>query len=254
MSPIPVTGKTGRKLGPIRKRPTDERPVTARQAAHFARCGARFGLGLGREGLTMAAARATPTALRPPPDGTPAAQPTSEGLIRRVALGDEQAFASLYDRLAGPVFGTVLQVLRSRGQAEEVTQEVLLEIWRKAAQFDPGRAKVTTWALTIAHRRAIDRVRSEQSARDREERVDLLDLRRPYDDVAEAALSTEERHLVRQALSTLTELQRESVLLAYYQGLTCREVAEKLGVALGTVKTRMRDGMIRLRDALGATR
>ncbi|MEU8639411.1 ECF RNA polymerase sigma factor SigK [Amycolatopsis sp. NPDC048633] len=202
----------------------------------------------------MAAARATPTALRPLPDGAPAAPPTPEELLRRIALGDEQAFAALYDQLAGPIFGTVLQVLRSRAQSEEVTQEVLLEIWRKAAQFDPARAKVTTWALTIAHRRAIDRVRSEQSARDREDRVELLDLRRPYDDVAEAALSTEEHHLVREALSTLTELQRESILLAYFHGLTCREVAEKLGVAIGTVKTRMRDGMIRLRDALGATR
>ncbi|GLY38094.1 RNA polymerase sigma factor SigK [Amycolatopsis sp. NBRC 101858] len=202
----------------------------------------------------MAAAHATVTALRPPPDDALPTAPTSEQLIGRVALGDEQAFAALYDQLAGAVFGTVLQVLRSRSQAEEVTQEVLLEIWRKAAQFDPARAKVTTWALTIAHRRAIDRVRSEQSARDREDRVDLLDLRRPYDDVQEAALSSEEHHLVRQALGTLTELQRESVLLAYYQGLTCREVAEKLGVAIGTVKTRMRDGMIRLRDALGATR
>ncbi|MEU0793444.1 ECF RNA polymerase sigma factor SigK [Amycolatopsis sp. NPDC005961] len=202
----------------------------------------------------MAAARAALTALRPPPDSTPGPAPTSEELLGRVALGDEQAFSLLYDRLAGPIFGTVLQVLRSRPHAEEVTQEVLLEIWRKAAQFDPARAKVTTWALTIAHRRAVDRVRSEQSARDREDRVDLLDVRQPYDDVVETALSTEDHSEVRAAMSALTELQRESLLLAYYHGLTCREVAEKLGVAIGTVKTRMRDGMIRLRDALGATR
>ncbi|WP_329052918.1 ECF RNA polymerase sigma factor SigK [Amycolatopsis sp. NBC_01488] len=202
----------------------------------------------------MAAARATVTALRPPPGSTPVSPPTAEELLRRVALGDEEAFAGLYDQLAGPILGTVVHVLRSRAQAEEVTQEVLLEIWRKAAHFDPARAKVTTWALTIAHRRAVDRVRSEQSARDREDRVELLDPRRPYDDVAEAALSTEEHRLVRQALGTLTDLQRESILLAYFHGLTCREVAENLGVAVGTVKTRMRDGMIRLRDALGATR
>jgi RNA polymerase sigma-70 factor (ECF subfamily) len=198
----------------------------------------------------MAAARATLTALRPPPD----VSFTSEELLRHVALGDEHAFAALYDRLAGPVFGTVLQVLRSRAHAEEVTQEVLLEIWRKAAQFDPARAKVITWALTIAHRRAIDRVRAEQSARDREDRVDLLDVRQPCDDVVETAQSTEERQQVRAAMSALTDLQRESIQLAYFHGLTCREVAEKLGVAIGTVKTRMRDGMIRLRDALGATR
>ena len=202
----------------------------------------------------MTAARATLTALRPPPDNAPATPTTSEELIGRAALGDEQAFAALYDQLAGPIFGTVMRVLRSRAQSEEVTQEVLLEIWRKAAQFDPARAKVTTWALTIAHRRAIDRVRSEQSARDREDRAELLDFHRPFDDVAEAALSTEEHHLVREALATLTELQRESLLLAYFHGLTCREVAEKLGVAVGTVKTRMRDGLVRLRDALGASR
>ncbi|WP_370942039.1 ECF RNA polymerase sigma factor SigK [Amycolatopsis sp. cg5] len=202
----------------------------------------------------MAAASATVTALRLPGDHVTVSAPTPEELVGRVALGDEDAFSVLYDQLAGPVFGLVLQVLRARAQAEEVTQEVLLEIWRKAAQYDPARAKVTTWALTIAHRRAVDRVRHEQSARDREDRADRLDLRRPYDDVAETVMSIEDNHLVRQALSVLTELQRESILLAYFHGLTCQEVAEKLGVAIGTVKTRMRDGMIRLRDALGAVR
>ncbi|MEV7551956.1 ECF RNA polymerase sigma factor SigK [Amycolatopsis sp. NPDC089917] len=204
----------------------------------------------------MTTAHATVTVLRQPFRSAPEPEPpsTSEELLGRVARGDEQAFAALYDRLAAPVFGTVLHVLRSRALAEEVTQEVMVEIWRKASRFDAGRAKVSTWALTIAHRRAIDRVRSEQAARDREDRVELLDLRRPYDDVAEAALSTEEHHLVRQALSGLTELQRESILLAYFHGLTCQEVADRLGVALGTIKTRVRDGMIRLRDALGATR
>ncbi|WP_284750732.1 ECF RNA polymerase sigma factor SigK [Amycolatopsis sp. RTGN1] len=203
----------------------------------------------------MAAARATTVAVLRPPAGTSPDVPTApEELLGRSALGDEEAFALLYDQLVSPIFGTVMQVLRNRAQSEEVTQEVLLEIWRKAAQFDPARAKVSTWALTIAHRRAIDRVRSEQSARNRQERSDLLDMRRPYDDVAESTLSTVDRDLVRQALSVLTDLQRESILLAYFQGLTCREVADKLGVKIGTVKTRMRDGMIRLRDALGATR
>ncbi|WP_410652640.1 ECF RNA polymerase sigma factor SigK [Amycolatopsis sp. cmx-4-54] len=202
----------------------------------------------------MTAARATVTLLRPPPLAAAPSAPTSEELLGRSARGDERAFAALYDQLVGSIFGTALRVLRSRAIAEEVTQEVMLEIWRKAAHYDPARAKVSTWALTIAHRRAIDRVRSEQSARDREDRADLLDLRRPYDDVAEAALSTEEHDLVRGALSALTELQRESILLAYFQGLTCQEVADRLGVALGTIKTRLRDGMIRLRDTLGVTR
>ncbi|WP_290062856.1 ECF RNA polymerase sigma factor SigK [Amycolatopsis solani] len=191
-------------------------------------------------------------ALRPGPGTVP--EHTPEQLLARTALGDERAFAALYDHLAGPIFGTVLHVLRSRAHAEEVTQEVLLEIWRKAATFDPVRGRVQSWALTIAHRRAIDRVRSEQSAVDREERADRLDLRRPYDDVTETTLEQLDRAQVRAALSALTELQRESILLAYFQGYTCREVSEKLGVAVGTVKTRMRDGLIRLRDALGVHR
>ncbi|MCR6490839.1 ECF RNA polymerase sigma factor SigK [Amycolatopsis sp. OK19-0408] len=193
-------------------------------------------------------ARRTGATTVPEPDSAP------DRLLARAALGDEQAFAALYDHLAGPIFGVVLQVLRSRAQAEEVTQEVLLEIWRKAATFDARRGRVQSWALTIAHRRAIDRVRSEQSAIDREVRAHRLDLRRPYDDVTETTLDQFDRSRVRAALAALTELQRESILLAYFQGYTCREVSEKLGVAIGTVKTRMRDGLVRLRDALGVHR
>ncbi|MEU7788770.1 ECF RNA polymerase sigma factor SigK [Amycolatopsis sp. NPDC049159] len=193
-------------------------------------------------------------ALRSGPTTVAEPQSTPELLLARTALGDEQAFAALYDQLAGPVFGVVLQVLRSRAHAEEVTQEVLLEIWRKATSFDAARGRVRTWALTIAHRRAIDRVRSEQSAADREDRAERLDLRRPYDDVTESTLDRFDRVQVRAALAALTELQRESILLAYFQGYTCREVSERLGVAVGTVKTRMRDGLVRLRDALGVHR
>ncbi|WP_103340815.1 ECF RNA polymerase sigma factor SigK [Amycolatopsis sp. CA-126428] len=191
-------------------------------------------------------------ALRTVPGSEP--ETTPEQLLSRTALGDEQAFAALYDHLAGPIFGTVLQVLRSRAYAEEVTQEVLLEIWRKAATFDLARGRVQTWVLTIAHRRAIDRVRSGQSAVNREERADRLDLRRPYDDVTETTLDRLDRAHVRAALAVLTDLQRESIPLSYFQGYTTREVSEKLGVAIGTVKTRMRDGLIRLRDALGVHR
>ena len=111
-----------------------------------------------------------------------------------------------------------------------------------------------TWALTIAHRRAIDRVRSEHSMLNREDRADRLDLRRPHDEVTETTLNQLDRAQVRAALAVLTDLQRESILLAYFQGYTAREVSEKLGVAVGTVKTRMRDGLVRLRDALGVHR
>jgi RNA polymerase sigma-70 factor (ECF subfamily) len=177
--------------------------------------------------------------------------PTPEELIAKVALGDERAFAELYDLMAGRILGMVTRVLRSRVQAEEVTQEVLLEIWRKAARFSAQRGTVASWVLTIAHRRAVDRVRSEQSAADREIRADRLDERRPFDEVAEATLATVDRELVRSALAGLTGLQRECVVLAYYEGLTYREVAEVLDTPLGTIKTRIRDGLIRLRDCLG---
>lgn len=177
---------------------------------------------------------------------------TAEDLLGRVAIGDERAFAALYDVLAGPIMGMAVRVVRSRAMAEEVTQEVLVEIWRKAAEFSRERGSAMSWALTIAHRRAIDRVRSEQASADREERAERLDLRRPFDDVAEGALATLDKERVRKALSTLTELQRESILLAYYKGFTYREVAEVLKSPVGTIKTRMRDGLARLRDALGA--
>ncbi|MEC3979506.1 ECF RNA polymerase sigma factor SigK [Amycolatopsis sp. H20-H5] len=180
------------------------------------------------------------------------APPSPEALLSRVTLGDEQAFAGLYDLLAGPILGLVTRILRNRAISEEVTQEVLVEIWRKASHFSAERGNVKTWALTIAHRRAIDRVRSEQAASDREERAERLDLRRPFDEVSETTLATLDRERVKVALSSLTEIQRESINLAYYKGFTYREVAEVLHVPVGTIKTRIRDALIRLRDALGA--
>ena len=177
---------------------------------------------------------------------------TPEVLIGRVALGDDHAFAALYDLFAGAVLGMVTRVLRDRAQSEEVAQEVLLEVWRKAASFAEHRGSVRAWVLTIAHRRAIDRVRAEQAGSDRETRAGLLDPRRDFDEVAESTLAGLERDDVRSALAVLTDLQRESITLAYYDGYTCREVAERLGVSVSTIKSRMRDGLIRLRYAMGA--
>ncbi|WP_370937551.1 sigma-70 family RNA polymerase sigma factor [Amycolatopsis sp. cg13] len=178
---------------------------------------------------------------------------TPEDLIVLAARGDQRAFAQLYECLSGPVYGMATAILRSPAQSEEVAQEVLLEIWRHAARFDPSRTtRVLTWALTIAHRRAIDRVRSEQAFRNRQDKAARLEFRRPYDDAGEAALSTIDRDRVRAALRGLTALQRESIQLTYFHGLTCREAADRLGVAVSTVKTRVHDGMIRLRRALGA--
>lgn len=184
----------------------------------------------------------------PPPDP---AQLDDDELMATVARGDQAAFAELYDRMAALVHGVVRRVLRDPSQSEEVTQEVFVEIWRTAPRFESERGSPRTWILTMAHRRAIDRVRSEQASRDRTERVGHRDRGRPFDEVAEEVQTSFEHQQVRTAMDQLTDLQRQAVELAFYGGYTYREVAELLDTPLGTVKTRMRDGLIRLRDAMG---
>jgi RNA polymerase sigma-70 factor (ECF subfamily) len=171
-------------------------------------------------------------------------------LLRRAGRGEQAAFAELYDALAPLVHGVVLKVVRDPAQSEEVTQEVFVELWRLAARFDETRGSVTSWVATVAHRRAIDRVRSEQSSRDRVARQ-VSNISREYDEVSDEVDSKFDRARVRRALERLTGVQREAVELAYFGGHTYREVAVLLEVAEGTVKTRIRDGMIRLRDELG---
>ncbi len=171
-------------------------------------------------------------------------------LLRRAGRGDQAAFAELYDALSPLVHGVVLKVVRDPAQTEEVTQEVFVELWRLAARFDETRGSVTSWVATVAHRRAIDRVRSEQSSRDRVARQ-VSNISRDYDEVSDEVESKFDRARVRRALERLTGVQREAVELAYFGGHTYREVAVLLEVAEGTVKTRIRDGMIRLRDELG---
>lgn len=184
-------------------------------------------------------------------DGGADVVPDDEQVLLAVARGDRDAFAELYERFAAVVLGVVRRTLRDPSQSEEVAQEVFVELWRQAARFDPERGRASTWILTLAHRRAVDRVRTEQSRRNRTDRVAAREHRREHDEVAETVELRLEHQQVRAALDVLTPLQREAVELAYYRGLTYREVAEQLGTPLGTIKTRMRDGLIRMRDALG---
>jgi RNA polymerase sigma-70 factor (ECF subfamily) len=174
-----------------------------------------------------------------------------EGLLALVAGGDEQAFAELYGRVAPAVFGLVARVVRDPAQAEEVTQEVFVELWRTASRFDPARGTARSWVMTCAHRRAVDRVRSAERAARRDDLAGRRDQGRPYDEVVEQVETGLERERVRRGLAGLTDLQREAVVLAYYGGYTHRQIAELLGVPSGTVKTRLRDGLLRLRDHLG---
>jgi RNA polymerase sigma-70 factor (ECF subfamily) len=183
----------------------------------------------------------------------PFAGPSLPDLMGEVARGDQLAFASVYDAVAGPVLGIVRRVLRDQAQSEEVAQEVLVEVWRTAARYRRDRGSVMNWVLTLAHQRAVDRVRSVEASAARETKAALLDRTPEFDEVTEQVEARLEREQVRRCLRTLTELQRESVTLAYYRGLTYREVAELLALPLGTVKTRLRDGLIRLRDCLGVT-
>lgn len=185
-----------------------------------------------------------------PVDQVPDPQAEMTALMIRVMAGDEQAFASLYDALAPMVYGVTNKVLRNPAQAEEVAQEVFIELWRTARRFDPHRAAVTTWAAVIAHRRAVDRVRSESSRERRDER-DSLAAPATASDVATEVIDGIDRRRVGRALGELTSAQRNAVELAFYGGHTHAEIAGLLDVPLGTVKTRIRDGLIRLRDALG---
>jgi RNA polymerase sigma-70 factor (ECF subfamily) len=190
---------------------------------------------------------------RPAPKAVPQGDAGLEELLGRAAQGDQAAFEAVYDRVAAPVFGLIRRVLRDSAQSEEVAQETLLEVWRTAARFDPARGTAITWVMTIAHRRAVDRVRSETAATEREARAAAPLLSGPADEVAEAVESSFEAERVRRCLDGLTALQRESITLAYYSGYTYPQVASALGVALGTVKTRIRDGLKRLRDCLGVS-
>jgi RNA polymerase sigma-70 factor (ECF subfamily) len=185
------------------------------------------------------------------PGGLQRRAPGLDVLLGRIARGEEAAFEQAYDQVVDVVYGLVRRVVRDPAQSEEVVQEVLVEVWRTASRYEPAKGSPMAWITTLAHRRAVDRVRSEQAASDRQAKVAHREQVIHYDEVAEDVEARLDRERVRRCLGTLTDLQRQSVALAYYEGYTYREVAELLTVPLGTVKTRMRDGMIRLRDCLG---
>lgn len=172
-------------------------------------------------------------------------------LLDRSARGHDTAFAELYDLTSPRIYGVVLKVLRSPDQAAEVTQEVYVEIWRQASRYSPERGSALAWMVTIAHRRAVDRVRSAVSETRRDSDWGRLDAETPHDQVWDALEHRLDVDRVRKGMDSLTVVQREAVTLAYFGGYTHREVAGLLKLPLGTVKTRIRDGLIGLRDAMG---
>lgn len=193
---------------------------------------------------------AVPSTSRSPDGGRRRHSEEADDLLRRTAGGDEPAFAQLYDLVAPSVYGVTKRIVRNSAQAEEVAQEVLVDVWRTAARFDHKQGSAFTWVLTLAHRRAVDRVRSEESHQRRVDRMRSVSAG-AGEEVDERVLGDLDRSRVARALGGLTSAQRESIELAFFGGNTHAEISTLLGLPLGTVKTRIRDGLIRLRDALG---
>ncbi|TDD78961.1 ECF RNA polymerase sigma factor SigK [Actinomadura rubrisoli] len=194
-----------------------------------------------------------PPQARRPGQHTAAGQ-DADALLRGTARGDERAFELLYDLASAPVHGLVRRVVRDPALAEEVTQEVMIEVWRTAARYDPARGAALAWIMTMAHRRAVDRVRHEAAAGESEARAARREPAAPLDPVTERVERRLEHERVRRCLRNLTPLQRETLTLAYYGGHSYREVAVLVGAPPNTVRTRIRDGIVRLRDCLGAGR
>lgn len=176
-----------------------------------------------------------------------------DALLCRVADRDAEAFAAFYDLTRARVFGLVTRVIRDRGYSEETTQDVYLQVWRNASNYDPSAGSAVAWLLTLAHRRAVDRVRSEQSAMQRESRYGASNISPAADVVADSAILSDERQQVTDCLKSLTDIQRECIELAYYGGLTYAQVSERLSANLATVKSRIRDALRGLRICLGVT-
>ncbi|OMC08665.1 sigma-70 family RNA polymerase sigma factor [Mycobacterium sp. SP-6446] len=177
-----------------------------------------------------------------------------DALLRRVARGDRDAFAAVYDLTKSRVFGLVVRVLRDAGYSEETTQEIYLEVWRTASEYDASKGSALAWLMTMAHRRAIDRVRAEQAGSRRESRYGAANVEpvsaAAHDPVADSAIAVEERRRVTECLDALTEAQRQCIEMAYYGGLTYSEVSQRLAANLSTIKSRIRDALRGLRNCL----
>ena len=177
-----------------------------------------------------------------------------DALLRRVARGDRDAFATVYDVTKSRVFGLVVRVLRDAGYSEETTQEIYLEVWRTASEYDPTKGSALAWLMTMAHRRAIDRVRTEQAGSRRESRYGAANVvpvsAAAHDPVADSAIAGDERRRVAECLEALTDAQRQCIELAYYGGLTYTEVSHRLAANLSTIKSRIRDALRGLRNCL----
>lgn len=169
-------------------------------------------------------------------------------LLGLISAGDADAFEALYRRVAELVHGVALKVLRNQAHAEEITHDVFVHIWQHARKFAGDRGSPVSWIMMIAHHRAVDRVRHERASAERDIRDAELGLQRPYDQVADAVETHWEHTQVRACLGQLSDLQRQCVLMAYFDGYSYPEIARKLDTPLGTIKTRMRDAMRRLRD------
>lgn len=189
------------------------------------------------------------TSLRGVP-AVPAAERLAD-LLRRSAKGDQIAFAELYDATQARVFGLAVRVVRDPAQAEEVTQEAFLEVWRTAGRFDSDKGSALSWLMTLCHRKAVDRVRSAESSTRRDTTYHQQSHTIDIDSTADAAQASMEAQRVRKAMASLTDVQREALELAYFGGYTHTEVAGILDIPVGTAKTRIRDGLIRLRDKMG---
>ena len=179
-----------------------------------------------------------------------AARAVLDGLLARVAGGDHVAFRELYDVFAPCVFGLVRRTLVDDGQSQEVAQDVFLEVWRSASRFNAARGSATSWIMMMAHARAVDRVRASQASRDRDLRIGARDREVHFDPVSEAGELSIESARVTVALARLTAIQRDAISMTYFDGLTGPELAARLDIPVSTLKSRLREALIRLRDEL----